>query len=98
MRSLVVSCITSDTHLAVRLCEELTGLDVTLDPFIAPRLAEGFCETLGKLRRITSFTLRKEHNMYLTMPTVRQFVTQVARAIGFWPLLVRLLASLGDKY
>ncbi|KAF9019787.1 hypothetical protein BDZ89DRAFT_1072712 [Hymenopellis radicata] len=84
VRRLVVTCVASDTSPAMRLCTGLTALDVTLDPYAD---SESFCDTLETLEKMTCFTLRKQHNIYLTMPSVRRFMTRIAATIASWPRL-----------
>lgn len=95
VRHLVITCVSSETHHALRLCSGLTALDITLDPYISLPESHAFCDALQTLQGITSFTLRKQHDIYLTMPSVKQFMTRIAGAIAFWPHLVRLF---GDEH
>lgn len=88
VRRLVVTCIVSDTSPAMRLCTGLTALDVTLDPYAE---SDSFCDALETLGNISFFTLRKQHNTYLTMQSIRRFMTRIAATIVSWPCLVSLL-------
>ncbi|KAF8915692.1 hypothetical protein CPB85DRAFT_1292859 [Mucidula mucida] len=84
VRRLVVTCIVSDTSPAMRLCTGLTALDVTLDPYAE---SDSFCDALETLGNISFFTLRKQHNTYLTMQSIRRFMTRIAATIVSWPCL-----------